>query len=385
MRIHRLLLILLVLSAAGCWAQVETNQVETGEDTRSLGDVARETRAHRQQSQRQIEQDGSVQQSRRTEVSELAAELSINNEDDYEGEIRELLAQQDFARLEHKAELARTGQGRFPGGVWKLYAFYEAVSTPPTGKHATEAEWDQHLGTLKRWNNQYPMSTTARIALAQTYLEYGSRARGTGYADTVTEEGWAKLVISTTLAEATLKEAAALPNKCPYYYSAMLQVALHGGWSKSRTRALMEEAMRSDPGFYHNYRLYANYLQPKWYGDPGEVEAFAREIADHLGGDEGSFVYFEIGSLLGCGPCGNPPSFKNMSWPRVKEGYAAMERMYGTNNLKMNRFAYMATAARDQDAARQIFQQIGDNWNRKLWRTQQEFENARNWALANPQ
>jgi hypothetical protein len=37
---------------------------------------------------------------------------------------------QDFDGLENMADSARSSKSRFPGGVWKLYEFYQAVSKP---------------------------------------------------------------------------------------------------------------------------------------------------------------------------------------------------------------------------------------------------------------
>ena len=136
-----------------------------------------------------------------------------------------------------------------------------------------------------------------------------------------------------------------------------------------------------EPEFYHVYRLYANYLQPKWYGNDGEAEAFAEEISRRLGGREGDFVYFEIGSVLNCAPCGNGSSGFKLSWPRIKDGYWAMEHLYGTSNLKTNRFAFMAVKAGDKTAATKVFSEIGDKWDKARWNRKQAFDAARDWAM----
>jgi hypothetical protein len=65
------------------------------------------------------------------------------------------------------------------------------------------------------------------------------KARGNGNADTVTDEGWQRYGDRAELALSSLKEAATLPDKCPYWYDAMMQVAVEQGWSKERTKALV--------------------------------------------------------------------------------------------------------------------------------------------------
>jgi hypothetical protein len=344
------------------------------DDNRSLGNVARETLEQK----RLKAQDASPHA---VHMRELIADMSVNDPGEYAGQMTELLNRQDFDGLEHAADIARSNKSRFPGGPWKLYVFYDAISKPSGGRQASDADWTAELALLKQWISGKPQSSTARIALAQAYLGYGSKARGNGYADTVTDEGWQSYGGRTALALSTLKEAAALPDKCPYWYEAMIQVAVAQGWSKSRTKALVDESISFEPGFYHVYREYANYLQPKWHGTEGEAEAFADSISQQIGGEEGDFVYFEIATVLNCTPCGNAGSPANLSWPKIKEGYAALEHLYGTSNLKMNRFAFLAAKFGDKSAAKEVFARIGDNWDLSVWTSRERFEAAKVRAI----
>jgi hypothetical protein len=365
MRRSQLPWMLLLLSLSAAFAQTQPD------DSRSLGDVARETREHLKV------QEGNPHSAR---IRELIADMSATDPDDYRGQVNELVSRQDFDGLENAAATARSTKSRFPGGPWKLYVFYDAISKPSSGRQASDADWNAHLAILKRWNSLKPQSTTARIALAQAYLSYGSKARGNGYAETVSDEGWQQYGQRSGVALSTLKEASTLPDKCPYWYEAMMQVAVAEGWSKSRTKALVEESFSFDPSFYHVYREYANYLQPKWYGSEGEAEAFAETISQRIGGEEGSFVYFEIATVLNCTSCGNTANPANLSWPKIKAGYSALEHLYGTSRLKMNRFAFLAVMFRDQSAAKEVFAHIGDSWDQGVWTNRERFEAAKAWA-----
>jgi hypothetical protein len=306
---------------------------------------------------------------------------NMNDEDSYEEQIRAFFNQQNFDQLERAAHEARVGKGRFVGGVWKLFAFYDAVAKIPAGKQSTEADWTARLTTLKKWAATQPGSVTARVALAETYVNYAWDGRGSGYSDTVTENGWKLFGERAELSRSTLVEAAKLKDKCPYWYEAMQHVALAQGWDKSQTRELMEQAVLFEPGYYHFYREYAYFLEPKWYGEERESEAFAEEISDRVGGQQGAFLYFEIASLLTCQCNPDPAHMANLSWPKIKKGYAALGQLYGVSSLKRNRFAYMATLAADKPAAREAFAQIGDNWDKDIWRTREYFESTKAWAI----
>jgi hypothetical protein len=165
------------------------------------------------------------------------------------------------------------------------------------------------------------------------------------------------------------------------WFESMQNVALHGGLSRDDARQLFESAVAFEPDYYHYYREYANYLLPKWYGHPGEVETFATEIADRVKGKQGDFLYFEISSQLTCQCDSTDSDMENLSWPRIKSGYAAMVEMYGTSKTKANRYAHMAVEADDKPEARAAFEVVGDKWDVFTWHTQARFEQAKAWAM----
>jgi hypothetical protein len=308
-----------------------------------------------------------------------AAEL-YDTDETYKAHLAAIFAQGDFAQLEKEAHEDRASKARLRGGVWKLLVFYEGVSSPAGGTHASDSDWDDHIAAVKKWVIAYPDSATAHVALAETYLNYAWAARGGGYADSVSESGWKLFGKRVALAESTLVEAAKLKEKCPYWYEAMQQVALAQGWQKEQARELLDQAAAFEPTYYHFYREYANFLLPKWHGEEGETQAFAEEISARLGDPDGSIVYFEIASLLACQCDAERDSLAGMSWPRVKQGYADLQRLYGTSDLKMNRFAYMSYVAGDKSSANDTFAMLGDSWNRLVWRSAENFTSAKEWA-----
>lgn len=159
-------------------------------------------------------------------------------------------------------------------------------------------------------------------------------------------------------------------------------VALAQGWNKSQAKELLDAAIAFEPRYYHTYRLYANYLLPKWYGEEGDVQAFAEQVSTQIGGEEGDFVYFEIATTIACGcdTSQDKVELQGLSWPQIKNGYAAMEHLYGDSSLKTNRFAYLAVIENDRPTAAAALAVIGDNWNRDAWPNQTYFLQAEVWA-----
>ena len=184
------------------------------------------------------------------------------------------------------------------------------------------------------------------------------------------------------MAKAVLVQSAKLKEKCPYWFEAMQHVSLAEGWDKQQARELLDQAAAFEPDFYHYYREYANFVLPKWYGDEGDQPAFAEEMSKRLPAPLGSIVYFEIASLQACQCDPSRDSLAGFSWPKVKEGYTEMVRLYGTTNLKMNRFAYMSYVAQDKSAARDTFLVLGDSVESTVWQSEVDFRRVRDWALA---
>ncbi len=310
-----------------------------------------------------------------------SAEEFLNDSDgSYQINIATMLGQSDFASLEKEAQKVRADKSRLHGGTWKIFGFYEGAGKLAAGSPASESDWEAHFTILKKWVAAYPESATAHIALAQAYIEYAWAARGTGYAESVSGSGWDSFGERIGMAKKTLLETAKLKEKCPYWYEAMQTVALAEGWDKAQARELFDQAVAFQPDYYHYYREYAYYLLPKWYGEEGETQAFAEDVAARLSEPDASITYFEIAGLRACQCDSERDSLEGMSWPRVKQGYEKLVGLYGSSDLKLNRYAYMAYLANDQLSAKRVFPTIRENWSRRVWRDEQHYEVARAWA-----
>jgi hypothetical protein len=364
--------IALAIGGILCMAQIGMSQDPSA--GKSLADIAREARSKRaaeNQSQGPTFQaQGLPEQTRPTvRISESGFRTVILN----------LLTRRDYAGLDDLASAARLSRDRVEGGTWKLYLIYDAVASPASGDRAGTDEWDSHIRVLEDWVKARPDSITARVALAESYRLAGWKARGHGFADTVTDAGWAKFNAQGIKAVATLLEAEKLPTKCPHWYFVMLELARDQGVGKEETREVFERAIAFEPAYYHYYREYVVDLLPKWHGKPGEAEAFAEESNRRIGGRAGAFVYFEIATVLYC-MCTDGQVTPTLSWPTLQEGFKEVAERYGATPMKLNRFAVLAYLYRDREVARKTFASLGDQWEPTVWRKRETFNTARIWA-----
>lgn len=311
----------------------------------------------------------------------IPAEGTLNFLDGIQEELRQLFDQEKFETIDMIADQNRSARKRFPGGFWAIHNIYLALSAPRRGSNAGEAEWQLHLERLKRWIAQRPNSITARVALAEAYQSYGWKARGSGPAASVTEDGWRLLHERLELSGKVLADAFTLPVKCPEWYLAMQTLVQKLDSSKEIQAAAFAKAVAFDPDYHYYYRIRAISLEEKWGGEEGEMAAFAEKASDRVGGKKGDIIYYQIAYVINCN-CGEDDNLHGLSWPRVKRGYLALEEMYGVALLNLNKIGYMAAVGGDPLYANEIFARIGEDWDQNTWKSRSYFETARNWAKA---
>ncbi|HEY2498121.1 MAG TPA: hypothetical protein VGK24_13710 [Candidatus Angelobacter sp.] len=304
--------------------------------------------------------------------------LSERDETAYATRVRTQLEQENFKVLDDVAAAERSGKTRFTGGGWKLHAFYAAVETPREKPPATEAEWADTLDRLKRWKAQQPDSVTAQVALGYGYLKYAWQARGEGDAASVTPEGKRLFTERVQLAENELLGADA---RCPEWYYVMLQLERAKGMEAEDLTSFLEKASAFEPEFYYSYQEVALGLMPKWSGKDGDVEKFAEEAANKIGGKPGDILYWQIvQTIMSNREVGNIT--QHLSWSRALLGYQALVAQYGVSPLRQNQLAQMAARFGDYMVTDETITQIGDHWDQDTWGSKEYFEKVKSWASA---
>lgn len=307
-------------------------------------------------------------------------DLNLHYNDHYIASIRQHFEKEEFELLDNMAASARAGKTRLPGGFWAIHNLYIPLVDPPQGTYkATDADFKAHIDRLNRWIAQRPKSITARVALAGTYLNYAANARGGGYADSVTEDGWQLYSERSATAGKILAEAWDLPEKCPEWFLQMLGVVNAQDGSIAMQKAMFEKAVAFEPEYQYYYRLVAEHLLPKWGGEEGDAAAFVSEASDRLGSKKGDMMYFLTASFLNCA-CDYKAGLHGMSWPRIKSGYAAVEQTYGMSLQNLNKVTMMAVMADDAEYAQTAFARIGDSWDAETWQSRKFFDDNREWA-----
>jgi hypothetical protein len=123
-----------------------------------------------------------------------------------------------------------------------------------------------------------PKSPLALVVKGEAYTDYAWDARGGGWANTVTPEGWQKMAERLAVAEAALTEAWKMDPEDPEAPTQMINVELGPGKGRGVMETWFKRAMAADPNNFRacSHKMY--YLEPKWHGSEQAMVAFGREL-----------------------------------------------------------------------------------------------------------
>lgn len=132
-----------------------------------------------------------------------------------------------------------------------------------------------HLEPLlvPRWED----NSSIQLLRGHYYINYAWAARGTGYANTVTDEGWKLMGKRLEIAEQALEKAWKLNPKDERIPNEMITLELGQGKGRDRMELWFNRGMQIWTNNYKACWNKAYYLEPKWYGSPEALLAFGRE------------------------------------------------------------------------------------------------------------
>lgn len=301
--------------------------------------------------------------------------------DAYREGVSRRLSSDDFSWIDREARTLRAKKDRLPGGYFKLRALYKALEEPQRGDEASNGEWEDHIAQLERWVKQDSRSITARVGLGEAWKNYAWKARGDGYAHTVSAAGLTAFDERLAKASQVLDEASSLDERCPEWYVVALWVGLGQSWERAAFDRMFQAAVEFEPTYYYLYQAKATYLLPRWYGDEGEAERFAEESAMKVGGHQGNIIFFAIYSRLASLHGLTFMNTHQQARSRILDGFRSIETLYGLDPHRLNEGCYFAIGSSDRQMVAELFNRIGDDWDPEVWESKNNFEMVRQSAL----
>lgn len=291
-----------------------------------------------------------------------------------------LLREGKYGELDRLAAEYARKDTRLLGGNAALYHFYDALGGfKESGNRGYPSVIPRYKKDelLSRWLEKNPGSVAARVALAEFWTADAWLTRGEKAASEIPEPVWKAFRWRMNQARKFLDQVKTRDD--PHYYFMRIDTA-QGLGDKAAIDANFEAGSKRFPNYFHYYSQRANLLQEKWFGDPGELQAYVQSLLAKPGGDNGlvaySYVTWEMMKYMGGKKAMQEAG---LQWPSIKAGYAAREKRYGLRNRDWNVLCAMAVTAGDRPAASVALAQIGQEWTGAAWGTQQEFNKWVEW------
>ena len=292
---------------------------------------------------------------------------------------RALLGNKDYAGLEALAAKYRAAKEPNPDGTWKLGYVYEGLE--PAGNDS-EAAWQSGLSQLQAWMKARPQSATARIAMARAMVSYGWKARGSGYADSVSQASFQTFLSRLQKAAGHLGEARRLNEKCPLYWSTLMKVSLGMQLDKQRYKENFDKAVQEFPDYKYYYNMRATFLLPRWYGEPGEWLKDLTETCDRVGGKSGDLIFAQVfWSLDGYTDSVEVMRKDRAVWERVERGFAALKEQFPDAQSVKAEYAYLASYMGQREKTQNAIIEMKDGVDLVVWEGEKKFQKLLNWAF----
>jgi len=139
-----------------------------------------------------------------------------------------------------------------------------------------------NLALLDRLVAAHPKSPLPLLARGSTLISYAWEARGSGYANQVSKEGWKGFGERIERARKDLDRAHSLDPDLALVSATRIIVARAQSRPEAEVRALFADAIRADPTCYKAYRSLLEYLKPRWHGSRKALLDFAEgSVAEH--------------------------------------------------------------------------------------------------------
>ena len=291
------------------------------------------------------------------------------------------LRQHDFAKLDEMAEEFKDKNSLAADGQPKLMGFYAGVSKSSAacnGVQGTEEEWSADRRLLLDWSKASPKSVSAKLALALFEISYGWNARGSGYASTVTDEGWKLFRQRIATARSMLEKLEPSAGNDPQWFEGMLSIALAQGWEREQFDTMYRRAIGKFPYYYAYYFTKGSFYSAKWHGSQVEFKRFVEESVQSTEKNIGQSMYARLNwsaqsrSMFQDG---------QTDWPRMKLGFEAIIKDF-PDSWNRNNFAKFACRAGDQQTLLEQLEFVGNKVAISAWGSMEYFQNCNKFARA---
>ena len=289
----------------------------------------------------------------------------------FQRRIRTLFTERKYDELERIATDARAPDSVSASGRSPLTLLYDQLCSvsPRDNQHFLD-----RISQLEEWVAAAPDSLTAKVALAELLTNYAYFARGSGYANTVTDRQLEVFQEQLERAEDVLLDVAADAPKDSFYYTTRITVVTGLGATKQEVLRWVQAAVELAPWDTSAVHAAANFLLPRWHGEPGDLVELAETLVELTQEECGEALYARTVLAVSGVAWITTFSEADFSWERTKQGLADLRKKFPRSTRLLNDECFLAALSFDRELAASRIEEIGDNPDLSRWGTIHEFE-----------
>ena len=276
------------------------------------------------------------------------------------------LMERQFGYLENSIRDARESYATISDGQPLAAVIHDGVSGCKSlgcGFPRSLEEWKDKESRLIEWNDHYPESPSAQIALARYYYELGWYHRGGGFSSSVSEDEKILYQQNVAVAKEKLEALPTATKEDPAWYTAMLAVGISQGWHRDIFNPIFEEATGKYPDYLPLYFRKGKYVNPWWHGSFDEFKDYVEETEMRADEPLSKHLYARLHWATG-----RRDAFESglTDWERMRSSFEALVSAY-PDLWNLNHFARYACLAGDAETLGRLLVEIGENRRLQAW------------------
>jgi hypothetical protein len=317
-----------------------------------------------------------------TSTSMAAPQLSGRRE--VEAEVSRLWDRRAFDELDTLEKSLRSTNATSASGWPMLFMFYQALDSLPVLEGEGLASLNKAEADTDKWLAKSPSSNFGRFLKIDFLMARAWRARGHGYANTVSAAQWKEFSAYMDEASEYLTRQKASLSSNPNWYSAWLDIANATSWPKPEYDELLAEAVKRHGRYLPILIQVILHRTPKWGGSYREMDDFIASSTLNIAPPERDELYARQYSYAFEQSLFPDRARSKVSCERWLRGYEEILRKYSTS-YNVNHAAFAAVACADKPVAARYLKQLGaQSPDLSVWGADQDgavaFFKARSWA-----
>ena len=285
---------------------------------------------------------------------------------EFAGRIGDELRARDFAALDREADQYRRDRSRLSDGLWKLALLHGAVFQALSDIVSSPRRKEEFESDLTHFEQDHPDSQTTLLIMAQTAEAIGFDARGGGYANTVTPQGWHDFRLAMDGARAILDANRERLAANPEWYVLRMEVAIYRDEPQAGIKALFEEGMRREPAYLPLYQTMQLDLSPLWHGSNRQLMDFVNDVGHRSPAAAAEGLYARL--VWNASTTYRRIEFDpRLDWAAMRQGMNAVVATYPAER-NVQQFFFMACSHPDKEQATKLLALVHEPPSRDLLR-----------------